>query len=101
MPELTNVWSYDKARNGYIRSVNKALAKAIPRTGLDNKVFTLSVTTKTVKTNEGVYMMPDRKHIVEKNEEVRIPPAMKANLNIILNFMCNAVIKPSLDACCL
>ena len=101
MPELTDSWSYDSERNKYIRSVNRALANIIPRTGIDNKIFTLSITRKTVVNQNGIYMMPDRRHIIDKNHEVRIPPAMKANLNILLNFLCNAVIKPSSSACCL
>ena len=63
--------------------------------GLNNKIFRMTVTRKTVVGLDGQYMLPDRAHLIRKDSEHEIPPAMKANLNLILNFMCNRVLRPS------
>ena len=60
----------------------------------------MSVNVKTVVAKNGIYMLPDGKHLIKKDTEVEHPPPMKANLNLILNFMCNDVVKPLDSTCC-
>ena len=79
---------------------HKGLSKLIPDAGLNGKIFRMSVNAKTIEAPNGEFMLPDRKHLVQKDLTVEIPPTMKANLNLLFNFMCNDVIKPTDSTCC-
>ena len=95
-----NLHAFDGKRNELIQMYNERLAILVPENGIDGKIFRMSVNQETVKAPNGAYMLPDRLHLMKKDQQVDNPPTMKANINLILNFMCNNVIKPSDSTCC-
>lgn len=93
-------FSLDGKRNELIEVYHEGVGRLIPEEGLQGKIFRMSVNVKTVVAKNGIYMLPDGKHLIKKDTEVEHPPPMKANLNLILNFMCNDVVKPLDSTCC-
>ena len=93
-------FSLDPKRNELMDVYHKGLSRLIPDEGIDGKIFRMKVNLKTIKSTDGSYMLPDRYHILKKDATIDYPPAMTANLNIILNFMCNDFIKPVDSMCC-
>lgn len=99
-PIMPNVYQLDETRNKYMLRYLEMLDKMMPRNGFEDRIFRMTVTRKTVVSITGNYMLPDRAHLILKDKERTLPPAMKANLNIILNFVCNRRMGMSDEVCC-
>ena len=99
-PIMPMIYEWDERRNSYMEKYLDSIEKLIPKTGLFGRIFRMTVTRKTIIGMNGEYMLPDRSHLVSKDKEKVIPPAMKANLNIIFNFLCNNLMKFNDTFCC-
>jgi len=97
-PEL---YKLDAHRNQLIQKYNKFLKSLIPRHGIAGKIFLMTVNLSTYRSMDGGYMMPDRIHLVKKDRTRRIPPAIKVNVNLILNLACNRILRPADATCCM
>lgn len=102
LPEMIQpeVFEFDSRRNRLITEFGVFLGNLVGDSARHGRIFLMDVNLKTYVSMNGSFMLPDRIHLVKKDQVYRMPPALKVNVNLIMNVVCNRFLNKEPGVCC-